>query len=62
MTGPQTIDRAAVHAAAPAGLNAAQLGAWRRVVAARAVLAELEPLDADYLAGEAYFERLREDR
>lgn len=45
--------------AAPAGLNAAQFAVWQRVNAPRTAHAALPPLDPDYLAGEAYFERLR---
>jgi hypothetical protein len=44
--------------ATPAGLNPAQLEVWDRLEAARIALAERAPLDPDYLAGEAYYERL----
>lgn len=47
------------QAATPAGLNPLQLAVWQRLEAARIAQAGHAPLDPDYLAGEAYFERLR---
>jgi hypothetical protein len=43
---------------APAGLNPLQLAVWQRLEAARTASPALPPLDSDYLAGEAYYERL----
>lgn len=47
--------------AAPAGLSPAQVEAWERLQAARAAMAARAPLDGEYLAAEAYYERLKED-
>ena len=42
----------------PAGLNSVQFAVWQRMEAARTAPAALPPLDPDYVAGEAYYQRL----
>ncbi len=59
MTAP-TIAVPAAHVvagAAPAGLNEAQLLAWKRLEHARAAIADLTPLDPDWLAMERRHEQ-----
>lgn len=49
MTAATLTAPAYVAGAAPAGLNEAQLAVWQRLEAARAAIAALPPLDADWL-------------
>lgn len=59
MTATSTQTASATTAGAvPAGLTEPQLLAWKRLEAARAAIADLEPLDPDYLAAERYAEQL----
>lgn len=44
---------------APAGLTPAQTRAWVRLQAARAAMAQLPPLDPEYLAAERSYEQLK---
>ncbi|MBR7832450.1 hypothetical protein KDL01_04230 [Actinospica durhamensis] len=44
---------------APAGLTPAQTRAWERLQAARAAMAQVPPLDPEFLAAERSYERLR---
>jgi hypothetical protein len=54
-----TASQAAPTGAAPAGLNLAQMAAWQRLQQARTALADLEPLEDDYLAAEHAWEAWR---
>lgn len=57
--GAAPAPRASTARDTPAGLTEPQLLALKRLETARAAIADLEPLDPDYLAAERYAEQLR---